>query len=243
MIEVFLVGNLGKKFGKKWQFDADTPMDVFKALDANNDGFIKYLAEKERENIKYRIWVDKKPVSSKELDIEINSKKKMLVMPVMAGSGLTLAQEMMAYGGAGLITGWGLSWLGNNLFEGTVWGNMLGFVGDVLFEVGAALLIQGVISSLMDEPENPTPQQEDSLKSSSSFIFSNPTNNVIQGARVPVGYGRLRIGSHVVSSSVLNCRMVNYEQVSFETNTDSDAGSKGPKEVATTVVGAERVIS
>ena len=102
---------------------------------------------------------------------------------------------------------------------GRIFGSILTFVGDLTFEIGAALLIQGVIGAFQDEPDEPeNPDQPETLKSTTSFVFSNPSNNVTQGARVPIGYGRLRVGSHVISSSVLNSRLVNFNQIQAEEN-------------------------
>jgi len=224
MIKVFLHGHIGKTFGRKWEFDAETPIEVFKGIDANVDGFIKYLAQKDKEGIKYRIFFDEKPLKGKELEVSISKKKKMHVFPVVAGSDTKNAQQYREYGSYGILGGLGLSFFGGWLSTFDNWfakglGAFLSFVGDITFEIGAALLIQGLIGALQDEPEEPaSPADVDTLKSTTSFIFSNPSNNVTQGARVPIGYGRLRVGSHVISSSVLNSRLVNFNQVQAEEN-------------------------
>jgi len=114
-------------------------------------------------------------------------------------------------------------------------GAALSFIGDISMEVGGALLVQGLIGALQDEPEEPkTPDAAKGLESTTSFTFSNPANNVIQGARVPIGYGRLRVGSHVISSSVLNTRLVNFNKIEVEKNTSTTPGA--PDEVAALVV-------
>ena len=244
MIKVFLHGSLGKNIGRNWEFDAETPSQVFRAIDANTKGLIKYLLKKEKQGVVYRIFFDKKPIKNNELNLDIRSKKEMHVFPIIKGSDTEGAREQRKIGAIMLGGGWALSKLGGWMEGfGGFWGKVgqgIGWLGDVTFEIGAALLIQGVIGSFMDEPDNPTPGSEKQLESSSSFIFSNPANNVIQGARVPIGYGRLRVGSHVISSSVLNSRLVTFNQVAVEQNTSS--GSGAPSQVAAQVVANDRLV-
>ena len=243
MIKVFLHGNLGKTFGRKWELDAETPIEVFKGIDANVDGFLKYLAQKDKEGVSYRIFFDEKPIKNKELEISILKKEKMHVFPVVTGSDTEEAQVMRVYGTYGMVGGWGLNAIGgwlqgfDNIFAQLA-GGFLSFVGDLAFEIGGALLMQGIIGALQDEPDEPTtPDAAKNLKSTTSFVFSNPVNNVTQGARVPIGYGRLRVGSHIISSSVLNSRLVNFNKVEVEQNKSTTPGA--PDEVAALVVSNE----
>jgi predicted phage tail protein len=245
MIKVFLHGSLGKQFGRKWELDAQTPSQVFKAIDANKEGLVKYLLKKEKEGVIYRIFFDKKPIKGQELDIDISSKKEMHVFPIIKGSDTKEAQEKRKIGAITLGGGWVLSKTGGWLEGfGGFWGgfgSLISFTGDIAFEIGAALLIQGIIGSFMDEPENPDPGNEKQLRSSTSFVFQNPANNVLQGARVPIGYGRLRVGSHVISSSVLNSRLVTFNPIVVEENKESSTGA--PKEVVSQVVANDRLVA
>lgn len=234
MLKVYLHGNLGKTFGKKWNFDVDTPMDAFKAIDANTKGFIRYLAQKDREGIAYNVWFENGPITSKELQIDISSKRKMHIVPVIKGSDTEMARDMRLYGGAGILGGLALDFLGDML--GGILGDILSFIGTLAIEIGAALLIQGLIGALQDEPDDVEPARAKNMKSSASFIFGNPTNNVIQGARVPIGYGRLRVGSHVISSSVLNSRLVDFNEVQKELAVPEHSSSTAVKSQAAHVV-------
>ena len=42
-----------------------------------------------------------------------------------------------------------------------------------------------------------------------SYIFSTPDNLVQQGQPLPLGYGRLRVGSQIISSSITNTDLKN----------------------------------
>lgn len=224
-MKVFLHGKLGKKFGKKWDLNIETPAEALRAIDANTNGFFKYIAAKENENVKYRIFIDKKSIRShEELQLRIKDKKELHFFPRVRGR--DASGDMMAYGGGGMIVGWGMGALGSAI--GDNWfGNAVSWLGNVVFEIGASLLIQGVIGSLMDDPD-PPPTEPDgpAMKNTASYLFARPLNNTIQGASVPLGYGRLRVGSHIISSSIMNSRLNAFDNIVGDT-IDEDGNTVG----------------
>tara|TARA_B100000085_G_scaffold284995_1_gene319569 strand:- start:438 stop:1142 length:705 start_codon:yes stop_codon:yes gene_type:complete len=215
-MNVFLHGKLGQKFGKEWSLNIKTPNEALRAIDANTSGFFKYIADKENQDIKYRVYIDKNPVMcSEEMGIDIQNKKDLHFFPIVKGKDRN--GDMMMYGGAGMAAGWGLGEWGASMGD-TWYGNLTSWVGDLVFEIGAAVFLQGAIGGLMDDPPPPpTEPQGPTQKNTSSYIFSRPLNNTVQGAPVPLGYGRLRVGSHVISSSILNCRLNAFDSVAGET--------------------------
>jgi predicted phage tail protein len=224
-MKVFLHGKLGKKFGKKWDLNIETPAEALRAIDANTNGFFKYIAAKENENVKYRIFIDKKSIRShEELQLRIRDKKELHFFPRVRGRDDN--GDMMMYGGAGMALGWGLGELGASIGDNWL-GNSISWLGDVAFEIGAAFLLQGAIGGLMDDPESPATEPDGpAMKNTASFLFARPLNNVIQGASVPLGYGRLRVGSHVVSSSILNSRLNAFDSIVGDT-IDEDGNTVG----------------
>jgi len=203
MVNVFLHGKLGKEFGKKWTLDISSPIEAIKAIDANKEGFLKYLLQKSKEKTKYVVFLDKKPLrNQEELKIQINEEIENIHFFMAPEGGIG-----QIWGGLlSMVGGWGAGLLGDSM--GGFWGGVLSWAGSLAFEIGGAILMQGLMDKLAKDPE--PPEMEDSgpkMKSTSSYTFSRPLNNITQGARVPVGYGRLRVGSTVISSSVMNCRL------------------------------------
>ncbi len=94
-------------------------------------------------------------------------------------------------GGAGTAGAVGLSaGLGTSIFGGVTWGTVA--------LLGTAIALSG-ISILL----TPTPKTDDVAKSElSSFLFSGPVNTTKEGVCVPLGYGRLIVGSVVVSAGL-----------------------------------------
>ena len=91
-------------------------------------------------------------------------------------------------------------------------------VGTALSAIGASLILGGVSQLLSPQPETPKltgfdgpvtnenlggPQSVERATSGiQSYAFSGPANSVGQGATVPVAYGEVLAGSHLISSDV-----------------------------------------
>ena len=217
-MKIFLHGEIGKKFGKEWDLNVKSPNEALRAINANTDNFFKFLSSKENENIHYRLKKKKKPVKNQdELGLESKNIKNLHLFPVIKGAGSNdkEAYRYMGYGAAGLGLSYGIDALGD--YVGGTWGKVLGFIADIGYEISGALITQGAIMLLQKDP--PAPPAEDvapAQKNTSSFTFARPLNNTTQGAPIPIGYGRLRIGTHVVSSHLMNTRLVAFNQVRAE---------------------------
>ena len=74
----------------------------------------------------------------------------------------------------------------------------LSFIGNMVVSMGIGLLIQGITSAMTK-----TPTIEES-KQSQSYLFQGNVNNQTQGQAVPIGYGRLRVGSQVIGLAQRN---------------------------------------
>jgi len=211
-MKIHLHGKIGNEFGKTWDLNVSSPNEGLRAIDANTNGFFKYLNERQDDNIFFKVYVNKKLVRNhKELDIDSENIKEVHFFPFVKGAN-EMGREYLKWGGIGLGVSFGLDYLGSSI-GGSI-GGFIGAIADIGYEISLSLLMQGAISFLQKEP--PPPPSEDvapSQKNTSSFTFSRPLNNTTQGAPVPVGYGRLRIGSHVISSSIMNTRLVAFNQV------------------------------
>lgn len=212
-MQVVFHGLLAREFQSKFKVEVDSVYEAVRAVEANTGRFYKFLADKKNEHLFFQIYIEKDPiVSIGELDLKIKNKNKIHFVPVIRGN--LSNEDMMLYGGLGMGLGWGLGMLGD--WIGGFWGNVLSWVGDMVFEIGASLLLQGAINSLMPDVEDPPTIEDEAavMKSSQSFTFQQPVNNIQQGAAVPVGYGRLRVGSNVISSHLLNSRIAAFNDIS-----------------------------
>ena len=63
----------------------------------------------------------------------------------------------------------------------------------------------GLIMQALFKP--PKPKEE---KETKSYLFSGPVNTAAQGVPIPIGYGRLRVGSTVISASLRNQQLYEF---------------------------------
>jgi predicted phage tail protein len=95
------------------------------------------------------------------------------------------------------------------------------FWGTVIVLVGAALVMYGVYSLLVYLL---TPDEKDPrFAGTSSFLFAGAQNTEGQGSPVPVGYGRLLVGSKVLSNCNTNVDKSKWEEEEQASDQLSDA--------------------
>ena len=87
---------------------------------------------------------------------------------------------------------------GSGVF-GTIFSFLAG--GGLVATIAKALIFAAISYALAPKPENEALEIE-ADGSKSSLIFSNNVNTANQGSPVPLGYGRLKVGSQVVQASI-----------------------------------------
>lgn len=191
LIEVKLLGELGRRFGRNYSFVAHSPKDVISALSNQIDGFKQYLMEAHEQNIAFKL-VNDKP-DGMDYEQVLMPCKRLVIAPVVAGGG-TVGKILL---GIGLIA---LSFVS---FGAGAWAGVLGSFGTsagaasgsmLAFKLGATLLFSGIAELLA-----PSPSGEDK----ESFLFDRADNTTSQGTPVPVLYGKfLATSPALISSSV-----------------------------------------
>ena len=179
MTDIYLHGTLAQEYGKAFRFEIAKPKDVLKAIDANKEGFIARILQLQREGFLYDIIVDKQRITSPQ-QLEIQTVQRIDIVPAIVGSGFII--------GAVVSVG---SWL----FSG-------GFLANIIIAVGLAAL-QYLLTPKQDLglPERQQLSAEANAMKA-SYVFSTHINTAQQGHPVPLGYGRLKVGSAVIQSSM-----------------------------------------
>jgi len=183
MTTVYLHGLLGKEFGRKFKFSLGRPRDCVLAIDANKNGFLNRILELSKKGAHYSVIVDGR--TSTDLSLE-TSAKELHIMPSIAGGAGTAAVIgiVLVVAGYALPTGYAI-------------------LSAVLIGVGMAAVSYG-ISNLMQKDQKTDVGSASATANAlnKSFLFSNGENLTEQGNPVPIGYGRLRIGSAVIQSTI-----------------------------------------
>jgi predicted phage tail protein len=190
---VLLYGHLGKRFGRRHEYDVRNPAEAVRALSATLDGFRAYLIEHSRPG--YRVLVGKEPRTLETIAHPADEAIK--IVPVTAGAGrgigsIILGVALMAVapylGGA---SSFAMAW--------EVGGGAL--AGYLATNIGISLVLSGVSQMLAPTPK--TAGTPDRPENKPSVAFDGPVNTAAQGNPVPVCYGRLIVGSQVISAGLV----------------------------------------
>ena len=198
MTNVYLHGELRNLFGECFSLNINSPKEVFSAINANKKTFANTVKKLATKGVLYRIVVDDEVLNNpKELDVQ-KAPKEMHIVPVVWGAGSNSGGILMLAAGIALVAvtgGFGAA-LVPSIFAA---GGSLAGAASAVGMIGAAIAVQGAMSLLFPQPK-PDFNQEVAA-GGKSYLFGNKPSNVSQGQAVPVGYGRLLIGSSQISAA------------------------------------------
>lgn len=197
--KVELLGALGKKFGKEYEFDVSSAQEAFTALCSQVEGFRAYFESGEGSQEHYKILVNGNELTNPREELTMLSQGDIQIAPVVDGAGGNIGNAIL--GGILAVSALGFGPLGG-LFVGEF--AALSSVAPVAVGVGALLVSKGVAGMAFKPPETPAVKES---KNERSYLFNGAVNTVQQGQPIPIGYGRLRVGSQVVSVSVSNAQV------------------------------------
>lgn len=181
---VRLYGHLGREFGREFRFDIKTPAEAIKALRVNCPGFLLHLEK--HSNPGYKLVVGGQALQKEE---EIGypwGKGVIRVVPITAGSG---SKEIFQ-----IFTGVALAAFGY-FNPGTFLATK---IAQAVTGFGVSMAFGGISSLISPPPKTIEPAERPDNKP--GFSFDGPVNTTAQGNAVPVGYGRLIVGSQVISA-------------------------------------------
>jgi predicted phage tail protein len=249
---VMLAGELGEKYGTQHEYyNLRTPADAIKLLCVNYPQLQKDLVTAHENGIGYKLIQSGAAMGYDELHLPFGSKPMMLV-PVISGSGRATGQILL---GVGLVAA-SFLFPGAGLFGASAFGafggpiaaaGTLTAVGTALSAVGASMILGGVANLISPQPELPklgnnrfdngtnvrgTGAQgvTRGADGQQSYGFSGPANTVGTGATVPVIYGEVITGGHLMA-------------VDLQVTDDSDRLAKTivPPDVSRTTINGERL--
>jgi predicted phage tail protein len=197
---VRLYGHLGQRFGKRHRFAVATPAEAVRALASQHAGFAEYLIAHSEPG--YRVIVGDEQRGLEQLVHPCGQRETIRIVPVVTGAGsgkgvvgLVLGAALIAIGGpVGFVQG--LAWS-----AGATAGTAAA-IGAAVGSLGWAIALGGISSLLFAPPKPVTPEARERPENRPSYAFDGAVNMSVQGAAVPLLYGRLRVGSVVVSAGL-----------------------------------------
>jgi predicted phage tail protein len=182
-----LYGELGNTFGESFKLDVKSAAEAVRALCVLLKGFEKYLLESEKNNVGFKVFDSEHLCSAEELRLFGTGEIK--IVPVIGGAN---AEARILIGAVLVVAG-----IVVNAAPGG--GTLL---GSVLINTGVALILGGVIELLVGKPRIPEIGSNEKAENKPSYLFNGPVNTTAQGHAVPVLYGRMTVGSAVISASI-----------------------------------------
>ena len=200
MVTIRLLGEVGRRFGRRFQLAVKTPAEALRALCVQIPELRQYLLESGEKGINWRVVTDH-AMGLEEEQLLWPMSKRMVLAPIPAGRGAV--GRIIA--GVALVA---LAILGPAGVLGAAFAkNALLF--QIAGTIGGSLLFSGVAELLTPTPKMPNVggrigggptsgrSTEEQLK---SFTFDKSNANSLQGEVVPVLYGERIIGALPVLS-------------------------------------------
>ena len=201
---VKVYGALRKRLGQcRFEFDVATPAQAIKALCVNFPGLDKWLIDSEKDGVGYRVAISREKVTEDNfapLVMPFSDREVFSITPVVAGAGRGVGQILA---GAALIATAIITQGGSLAFSGGFTATSAAFGAKLAAgaaNLGVFLVLSGVAQAISPQPGlNSTLDESVQLE---SFTFSNVVNTSRQGMPCPIAYGRVFVGSAVLSSGL-----------------------------------------
>ena len=189
---VKVYGALRKRLGQcRFEFDVATPAQAIKALCVNFSGLEKWLIDSEKDGVGYRVAVSKEKVTEEDVSplfMPFSEKEVFSITPVIAGAG----------SGTGQIFA-GLALIAVSIAVPAAAFGLKSMLGVGL--AGGSLLLGGIAQAISPQPQLGLERGKEAARLE-SFVFNNVVNTAKQGLPVPIAYGRVFVGSAVLSSGL-----------------------------------------
>ena len=219
LVDVHLHGSLGKGVGRKhWKLGVKTVAEACRAIDMlSKRSFTKHLIKYHQDSsnvVKYKILINEKEfmaeeplcvekpetVYNSELCIEREDLKRIDIVPVVEGAGKFFGALLAVFGVILMIIAFPAFIAGVAMT-----GLFAGFGAAALLMGGFSLLLGGIALLSMNPPKFDDHTEIDIQRGAGgarSYLFSGPVNTNREGGPVPIGYGRLRVGSQMIQATM-----------------------------------------
>ncbi len=221
---VRLLDRLGEEYGEEHvYYDLRSPADAIKMLCINRPKFYEELLTAHKNGIFYRVTQSGADMEYNELQLTLGS-KDLYIIPVIGGSGGTTSKLLI---GAALVSfailtagaGTGFLGLGAGLTAGTF--TLGAAASTAIGSIGTAMVLGSVADMISPQPQlpklsGPARMQGtgESVRGSGpagvtratsgakSYAYTGASSGSGVGATVPVAFGKVLAGSHLLSLDI-----------------------------------------
>ncbi|EPJ5187961.1 tail assembly protein [Acinetobacter baumannii] len=178
LVDVYLHGELGKKFGKKWSVAARGPSHALRLINANTSGsLVNWLREKAAKFAHYRVLCEfqdgtKRQLSDEDFGLVHGELKTIRFVPVVVGAG-----------GNGVLQ----TVVGVVLLVASIW-------YPALLPTAFGMLAGGISQLLA-----PKPKKNGESQRRTSHYFNGTEQTEVQGGPIKLIYGRCLVQGTPIS--------------------------------------------
>lgn len=193
LTRVILEGALGKKFGREWNLNCNSPYKALELIDANRPGIFGFIRSNAERYQFYEVIVDGDKRNNDSYHMKCRA-KEIRFIPVIAGSGGAVGKVFAGVAVAVASYYMGPAAMGANSILGSG-------TSSLLMSMGTSLALAGVTQMLT---KNGSVSSSDGSESTdkTSHYFDGAVNTEKQGVAIPLIYGTVLTGSHVISAKL-----------------------------------------
>lgn len=178
--EIQLYGIAGTRFGREHHLAVRSPREAIRALCVVVPGFKQFLVKSRQMGLTFAVFIGKSNLAKDQLDFPAG-REPIRIAPVLVGAKRAgLFQTIL---GAALVVAGVLT---------------SAYGGSSLIGLGASLALGGIAQMISPQ----TAGLAGVVDNGTSYYFNGPVNSDAQGEPAPVVYGRMVVGSKVISSGI-----------------------------------------
>ncbi len=222
---VHLHGQLGERFGHKFEVEASSCQDIFRCINANRPNFLQYIRECHEQDIGFSISVQDEDVTQDTL-LQPLEKGDVFISIVPAGSKDGVKKVLAAIAIVTLVLP--LIGMATAVGPGMTYTELLRagaahWSGQLAIGMAANLAIVGIAEIMAPDPEGDD--------SPTNYLFNGGSQNIEEGDPVPVLYGELRVPGRPIAINIINGLYTNPTSI-LEADGSISALSTEPTEAA-----------
>ena len=202
---VYLQGELGERFGRKFIVNTENYSDIFKCIQANRPDFVPYLRKCHENDIGFILDTEENGALDHEDLLSPVAKGDITLALAPAGSkkGLTKILAAIAIIAVIYFTG-GFAGLG---VGGANTGYMVAASGGLTITGSMTVLFAANLALAgLQQIMAPDPAVDQDSGANTNYLFSGGANNAREGDPIPILYGELRVPGRPISIEVVQGR-------------------------------------
>ncbi len=199
LVKLNLLGDLGEKVGKSWEFSAKSAQECIHALNTvTRNKFNNYFINNDKLKAKYRVIINGRDFVSPVSELNEGNLEMAYQSELVMEHGNLETIDIVPF-------------VENNDSKtiGIILGVILIIVGVVLTifsgaGIGIPLILAGIglgIAALLSKPPIFDDQNRPDKAGKQSYLFGGPINIIGEGGPVPIAFGQILAGSQVISSA------------------------------------------